>query len=874
MTFIFRWLPYLFVFSLGKLLGQQVSLDALVPVWGKKNAPCFAEKDSIGIFALKTSNLDSLLVRTAQKDFFIVGQYAPMGILVLRGQTRAVRHFAESEPSVSWLECWPASIQEEAIVPGHNLYVNRFNTHTKTFPNVDGSNIHVSIKETRFDTTDVDFQNRIGPSPGAAPFISAHATQMATLVGGSGTSSPRAKGGAPGVFLHSSGLFSFLPDAPEQYDLLNIGVQNHSYGTDLENRYNLSAAAYDQSNQLRPTLLHVFSAGNNGGTQGASGINGFANLTGGFKTAKNALMVGAVDSTGRVWAYSSRGPTADGRIKPDIVAFGQNGTSDATALVSAAAALLQQQLQNQNGQLPPSALLRAILLSGADEVGTPGPDFESGFGNLNVYHATTIVNGKQYIQTAITKGTRHSFPFQVPTDRPLLKATLAWDDLPAAPDAVKALTNDLDCWLVGPNGQIHRPWAKPHWPDSLGAPAQRGVDTLNNVEQIAVQNPQAGTWTLWVDGAKLVSSEQSFASAWRVGDAMPFRWDFPRHGDVAAADKEALFYWDYAGAKGDKSTLSWRYVGDAIWQKITDTVDLSRQYCRWRVPNRTAAVQLRMDIGAASFLSDTFLIEPPLRLQMGFHCPDSLHFYWVRTAPVGVGYAVYGLGNRYLELLFITNDTFMVLDKKIYPQQRFSIRHRHSATLQGTPAPAPDIDRQGAGCYFNNFYGAINGSNIELTAILGTLHALDSILFEKQTITGEFVALAKSAPALIARVEDPQPRQGANRYRVVLKMSEGHRAYSDTISLFHTGPSLENLIFPNPFPATGGDLYWIATMPIEGEETFRLFDALGRQVLEEVPHFDALTAAFTLPSLPLGTYCFSIRRPHGTPVGGVLVVGK
>ena len=97
------------------------------------------------------------------------------------------------------------------------------------------------------------------------------------------------KGAAWGALLTSSDYASLLPDADAVYQQNKLSVQNHSYGTGIENFYGTDAVAYDMTVKNTPVLLHVFSAGNSGTLASASGpysaIQGFANLTGSFKMA-------------------------------------------------------------------------------------------------------------------------------------------------------------------------------------------------------------------------------------------------------------------------------------------------------------------------------------------------------------------------------------------------------------------------------------------------------------------------------------------------------------------------------------------------------------------------------------------------------------
>ena len=114
------------------------------------------------------------------------------------------------------------------------------------------------------------------------------------------------------------------------------------------------------------------------------------------------IAVGNLDYKSDLASSSSRGPAADGRIKPDICAQGTNvystypnytyqtisGTSMACPGISGVLAQLYQAYkQTNNGNNPPSALMKCILLNTADDIGNPGPDFKHGWGVANSYRS-------------------------------------------------------------------------------------------------------------------------------------------------------------------------------------------------------------------------------------------------------------------------------------------------------------------------------------------------------------------------------------------------------------------------------------------------------------------------------------------------------
>ena len=171
-------------------------------------------------------------------------------------------------------------------------------------------------------------------------------------------------------------------------------------------------------------------------------------------TAKNILTVGAVDSGGSVAFYSSFGPTDDGRIKPDLVAQGtgvygssvssgqptyaaNTGTSFAAPAVTGGISLLAQhygQLYGTNRQ-PWASTLKGLTLHTATDVAQVGPDYQTGWGLLNVESAAlllssnTLFGSRSYLkQCFLANGGSVEFKVWVTNGSGPLKVTICWTD--------------------------------------------------------------------------------------------------------------------------------------------------------------------------------------------------------------------------------------------------------------------------------------------------------------------------------------------------------------------------------------------------------------------------------------------------------------
>ena len=242
--------------------------------------------------------------------------------------------------------------------------------------------------------------------------------------------------------------------------------------------------------------------------------------------AKNVLTVGAVESVAdrtaaliRTLPNSAWGPTRDGRIKPDVVADGHgvysavapsdasyatmSGTSMAAAATTGGVALLlEHEARLRPGRPYRASTYRALLVHTADEAGpAPGPDYAAGWGLVNTYRAAETLSDAEagdaarIAEVAVPLGATVTVPVHATGAGPL-RVTLAWTD-PAAPaDAPSALVNDLDVWLTDAAGTVSLPWTLD--PADPAAAATRGVNTRDNVENVVVDAPAAGDYTVHV----------------------------------------------------------------------------------------------------------------------------------------------------------------------------------------------------------------------------------------------------------------------------------------------------------------------------------------------------------------------------------------
>jgi subtilase family serine protease/subtilisin family serine protease len=410
----------------------------------------------------------------------------------------------------------------------------------------------------------------------------------------------------PGYYL--VGVPGDIGDLFDQGYAAGARVHANSWGSDVAGAYTTDSQNADAFVWSHRDMTVTFSAGNAGVDRNGDGVVDGTSV-GSPATAKNVIAVGAsegdrqshydcdtalsyttcaaqggqniIPTYGAAWPerypanplkddpqagnaeqvapFSSRGPTADGRIKPDVVAPGtwtlsgysdrfqqgydpsanpqtgdyqydgwgfpfdrdykyMGGTSMAAPLVAGAAAVVRDFYVKTLNHQASAALVKATLINSAVDLldenndglldnANPIPNMHEGWGRIDLGRATS--SGRQFDDetTPLATGASATFTVDVSSPGSPFKATLVWTDYPSTASAGVNLVNDLDLIVAAPDGTTYvgnrfsGGWSEP------GGTADR----RNNVENVYVFSAVAGTWTVTVSGYNVPMGPQPFA---------------------------------------------------------------------------------------------------------------------------------------------------------------------------------------------------------------------------------------------------------------------------------------------------------------------------------------------------------------------------
>ncbi|MDH5474351.1 MAG: S8 family peptidase [Cyclobacteriaceae bacterium] len=811
----------------------------------------------IEVVGLSKEELRHYLENNEFTDYKIIYHYSKT--LAIQTNSITLVHLLKASDKVTHIDLMSDRVQEEAVISSHDLSFNKINKVHSDFPNLNGNGLTVSIKEEMYNNIDIDVIGRNTTSGIESSSVSSHATDMATIIGGAGNSFITGKGSAWGCNFTSSNFDNIFPDDDIIYKDLGVSVQNHSYGTTVvDNRYGVEAMLYDENTKTNPTLLHVFSAGNIGMKVASEGIykdiSHYANLSGNFKMAKNTLLVGSVDELGQVSERNSAGPTYDGRLKPELVAFGKNGTSESAALVSGVGLLLQQLYFEKKGVLPTSSFLKAVLIAGAEDIGDNGIDFKTGYGSINASRSVDIINSNNYYKNSISYAQEITFNITIPPNVNEAKIALTWNDLPANAEDIKALINDLDLKVTNAlTNEVWLPWVLDHSANisSLSNSATRKEDHLNNVEFITINFPTSGIYSVSISGNSILSASQEFDVAYYWDFIDQFQWTYPSSKDIVIANDSTTLRWE--GPISGISSIEIQTDGKT-WTTALNNIDLAVGHITWKATSEPVTGKLRTLINGVYVESDTFTIAPLIPYKVGFNCDDEFMLYWENV--VGVeGYRVYQLGNKYLELVSQTVDTMIIFPKNKFQKSFYSVSPIWSGN-EGNTSLAYNYTYQGVNCYYRNFL-ATNEANqyIKIELNISTNYNVKEIVIEKKEENGNYLLVASlplGGKQLQYIVEDRNPITNYSYYRAKIILHDNSEIILEEVKVFFPNQNTIE-IFPNPISK-----YNFFTVHAKGDgRELVLMNIKGKKIYQW--NIQTNISNYYLPNIQEGMYVLQIK---------------
>ena len=530
----------------------------------------------------------------------------------------------------------------------------------------DGTGVRIAVNEGgNVDTLEnPNFRSRLDRNGESGTTVSGHKTGVGLRMAGAGNLDPTEQGTAYGSDLYSGGI-DYMNAAT---NLITIVNQSYGWGCPSSSEtYNSGSQNYDNFAYNYPTFTISHSAGNVGGSVCyADTIAGYGNITGMPKMAKNIFIVGSTGTDGNLTGFSSRGPAKDGRVLPNIVAPGEGGTSHASPNLSGVYAQLNQAYRYHNsGTIPQAGLLKAVIMNTADDMENPGPDFRTGYGSINARRAYEVIRDNQIINANVSQSASNVHTITIPANAKELRVMVYWTDYPATPGiTTKALVNDLDMVLTDPNTQNYLPWVlNPAFNiNTIDDPAVQGTDTLNNMEQVTIANPIAGTYTLTVYGTMIPQGPQAYFVTYEIVEE-EIVVTHPHGGEKFVPNETQRIRWD---ANPDAGTfdLSFSMDNGASWSSIATGVNANSRFYDWSVPAAiTDEALIRVERGATMGQSDTtFTIYDQIdNLQLIWSCADSSLFYWDEL-PGADGYVVYRIVGDYMDSVAYTTSNFIVLN--------------------------------------------------------------------------------------------------------------------------------------------------------------------------------------------------------------------
>jgi len=515
---------------------------------------------------------------------------------------------------------------------------------------LNGEGITIGIGDNSDIQQHIDFNGRLINR--AATTHTSHGTHVSGTAAGGGYISETARGYAPKSTIISQVFNGILFHAPTYVQDYGMVLTNNSYGNtvgcEFNGIYDLYAQVMDQQAFELPHLQHVFATGNSGTDDCAPYPKGFGTVLGGYQSAKNVLCVGNTFANADLAANSSKGPVRDGRLKPEITAMGSgvisafptnrygssSGTSMAAPAVTGGLALLYQRYrQLHNAENPQSALMKALVCNGAADKGNNGPDYSFGFGWMNLQRSLHMLENQHYFKGNVSNGSVQTHTVTVPANTSALKVMLYWHDPAASLISSRALIHNLDLEVASGTLATQLPQVLNATPAAVQFPSQSGEDKLNNIEQVIINQPAAGTYTIQIKGSTIGQTpEQEYFVVYDIIEE-GLNLAYPIGGEALVPGEKVTVQWDAYGNVFNPFQLQYSTDAGATWTEVSNSIASTARQAVWTVPNiATDKVVLRLKNGTSEKTTPITVLGVPVFNLATIQCEGYINLAWNAVA--------------------------------------------------------------------------------------------------------------------------------------------------------------------------------------------------------------------------------------------------
>lgn len=590
---------------------------------------------------LKVSNADkkisiSILLQEKEKPDNFISLLNDLGFIPLRKSFQSSGIFfgtieikrlkdLAAIPAVKYINL-ASSAPEPLNFRERGVFGTTMFTNAQSGRNLSGAGIVVGVGDNADPTSHIDLQNNVINRSPAPIGGSAHGTLVTGVVSGDGLIEERWTGVAPGATVVSDYFDYIIAKASVYQDDYDMTVTNNSYYNGFDGclgngDYNELSFIADMQILNSPFLEHIFAAGNDGQLTCNPYPNFYGTIKSGYQVSKNVLTVGNCDVRALgLMLNSSRGPVKDGRLKPEIIASGAAiwgpftnntynrswGTSFSAPFVTGIWALLSEKHKQLFNQHPKSGLLKSILCNTATDKGTPGPDFENGFGWIHPQRALKVLEEGRYISGTISQTQINQHPITIPVGTKEVKVMIYWHDPAGVPYAKKVLQHDLDL-RVKDGSQTYLPWVLNSTPNLILNPAMRGIDRLNNIEQVTIQNPGTSL-EIEVEGFDIANGPQEYFITWdyiQEGIQLLHPIGGERFTTISTAiDMPETISWEATDNSSNPFTIEYSLDSGNTWTVISSTISSNEFRYFWSVPDiSSSAAKIRVSRNGTSLSS-------------------------------------------------------------------------------------------------------------------------------------------------------------------------------------------------------------------------------------------------------------------------------